>query len=416
MTVDFSRRSFLTLLSAAAILPSPARLSAAPVHHFRIRTITAGAKLANAGDMNTLHKAADFLQQSRLQFEAMEYEVQTLRIATQALAAYLPDWQRSASLDALKELDAFAEQHNVMFNIGPVNNEGQNSDEFVSWLTQLLADTGRLSCSLVVASAGTGIDHQSIALAAEIMAAISTSSTGGEGNFRFAATAYCPPATPFFPAAYFNDDAFSIGLESADLLQQTFAGADNMSDAVGQLKINMEAALEPIERQAEKIAITAARAYSGIDTSPAPNLDVSIARAIETLSGVPFGSMSTLAACAAITNVLKSLQIKSCGYSGLMLPVLEDTVLAERAREGRYGVADLLLFSSVCGTGLDVVPLPGDISVRQLSALVGDVAALSNKYHKPLSARLFPVPGKKAGELVKFDNPYLTDAVVMGID
>ena len=42
--------------------------------------------------------------------------------------------------------------------------------------------------------------------------------------------------------------------------------------------------------------------------------------------------------------------------AGLMLPVLEDPVLAKRAGEGRYGVQDLLLYSSVCGTGLDVVP------------------------------------------------------------
>lgn len=96
-----------------------------------------------------------------------------------------------------------------------------------------------------------------------------------------------------------------------------------------------------------------------------------------------------------------------------MLPVLEDTVLAQRAIEGRYGVSDLLLYSSVCGTGLDVVPLPGDIAREELAALIGDVAALSQKYQKALSARLFPVPGKKAGEMVSFDNPYLTDCVVM---
>ena len=179
--------------------------------------------------------------------------------------------------------------------------------------------------------------------------------------------------------AWFDNEGFSIGLESADLLQQTFSKTNSIDDASRQLKMNMEAALKPIERQAALIAQTAMRPYLGIDTSPAPNLDVSIGRAIETLSGVPFGSPSTLAACAAITDVLKSLDIKSCGYSGLMLPVLEDTILARRAKERRYSISDLLLYSSVCGTGLDVVPLPGDISVRHLAALVSDVAALAIK-------------------------------------
>ena len=136
-------------------------------------------------------------------------------------------------------------------------------------------------------------------------------------------------------------------------------------------------------------------------------------RRIETLTGAPFGAPSTLAACATITAVLKGLDVRTCGYSGLMLPVLEDTVLAQRAREGRYGVSELLLYSSVCGTGLDVVPLPGDTPAANLAATIVDVAALAVRYQKPLSARLFPAPGKSAGEPVRFDDPHLTDAVVM---
>ena len=121
-------------------------------------------------------------------------------------------------------------------------------------------------------------------------------------------------------------------------------------------------------------------------------------------------------ACANITDALKNLQVKTCGYSGLMLPVIEDTVLAKRAAEGRYGLQELLLYSSVCGTGLDVVPVPGDSSTKSLELVIGDVAALSAKYQKPLSARLFPIPGKKAGDSVTFENPFLTESVVMKIN
>ena len=153
--------------------------------------------------------------------------------------------------------------------------------------------------------------------------------------------------------------------------------------------------------------------YLGIDTSPAPGLDASIGQAIETLTGAPFGSASTLSACAAITDVLKTLSVKTCGYSGLMLPVMEDPVLARRAAEGRYTLAELLLYSSVCGTGLDVVPIPGETPLDKVEAILFDVASLASKYQKPLSARLFPAPGKQVGETVSFDNPYLTDAMVM---
>ena len=178
----------------------------------------------------------------------------------------------------------------------------------------------------------------------------------------------------------------------------------------------METALAPVQLQAEAISRRTGRTYLGIDTSPAPGPDVSIGEVIETLTGVPFGSPSTLRACANITDALKNLQLKTCGFRGLMLPVLEDKILAKRAAEGRYGIAELLLYSSVSGTGLDVVPIPGDSSAQSLASVIGDVVALSAKYQKPLSARLFPVPGKKAGEAVSFDNPNLTDSVVMKLD
>ena len=172
----------------------------------------------------------------------------------------------------------------------------------------------------------------------------------------------------------------------------------------------------PVEAAGEALAQAHGVVYGGIDVSPAPGPDASIGHAIETLTGQPFGSASTLAACAAITSALKSVQVKTCGYSGLMLPVVEDRVLAQRAAEGRYGIGELLLYSSVCGTGLDVVPLPGDLPVEALERIIGDVAALSFRYRKALSARLFPIPGKQAGDRVEFDHPFLTGSVVFDPD
>jgi uncharacterized protein (UPF0210 family) len=63
----------------------------------------------------------------------------------------------------------------------------------------------------------------------------------------------------------------------------------------------------------------------------------------------------------------------------------------------------LLLYSAVCGTGLDTVPLPGDISEAELAGAYLDVAALSIALNgKPLTARLLPVPGASAGDLTTF--------------
>jgi hypothetical protein len=67
------------------------------------------------------------------------------------------------------------------------------------------------------------------------------------------------------------------------------------------------------------------------------------------------------------------------------------------------------------GTGLDTVPLPGDITEEQLARIIGDVATLAYKWNKPLSARLLPAPGKKAGERTEFNDPRLANATLQAL-
>ena len=98
-----------------------------------------------------------------------------------------------------------------------------------------------------------------------------------------------------------------------------------------------------------------------------------------------------------------------------MLPVLEDYGLAQRNTEESYNLTDLLLYSSVCGTGLDTIPLPGDVSEDKLYALLLDIASLAIKLNKPLSARLMPIPHKKAGEMTGYTFEYFVNSKIMKI-
>jgi uncharacterized protein (UPF0210 family) len=386
-------------------------------HRFKIRTITAGVNLKSTNDLAAIESSIEFLLRAKKKFEAEGYEIQTLRIATQPLPEYLNGKSRRDALADLKKIDQAVSARNVLLSIGPVITDDRHDAEFASWAVELVKETKNINFSVAVASPERGVHSQTALTAAEAIVAISKNSPGGEGNFRFTAAANCLAGTPFFPVAYHRGPAaFSIGLETPGLLQEAFAQAKDIEEGKAKLKTLLESELGPVEKLASGIARSEHREYLGIDTSPAPSKDASIGAAIEALTHVPFGSASTLAACAAITDVLKSLKIKTCGYSGLMLPVLEDPVLATRAAEGRYTVRELLLYSSVCGTGLDVVPLAGDTSANELAALIRDVAALSTKLHKPLSARLFLIPGKKAGDRAEFSNPFLTSSVVMKLD
>jgi len=261
------------------------------------------------------------------------------------------------------------------------------------------------------------VHTQNLATAADVMLAISRAVPDGSGNFRFAAAALVPAGTPFFPVAHHEgSESVALGLESASLVYEIIADLKQPAQAESILRARLNEVLQPIERQAQAFAQLEQCRYLGIDPSPAPGLDRSIGAAVEALSGEAFGSAATLQACAQLTGALKSLAIQSCGYTGLFLPVLEDEVLAQRALEQRYGLQQLLLYSAVCGSGLDTIPLAGDVPSSAIARLLHDVAALATRLRKPLSARLMPIPGKRAGERVQLASPWLTESVVFAID
>jgi len=381
---------------------------------FRVRTITAGTNLKSLSDTRAVGAAVATLKRAKQAVTDAGYEVQTVRIATQPLLEDSGWRARARALTTLQALDRTMVAESVLLSIGPVLAPDGDDTDFAGWAAELARTTQNVSFTVRVASPERGTSPRGVTAAGDAIAAIARATPGGIGNFRFAAAANIPAGTPFFPVAYHSgSDAMAIGLESPPLLSAGLAEASTLGEAQQHLTELLESRLGPLERLVRDIARRESRSYTGIDVSPAPGKDASIGATIEALTGVPFGAPSTLAGCAAITDVLKSVRLKTCGYSGLMLPVLEDPILAKRASEGRFGVRDLLLYSSVCGTGLDVVPLPGDSRSDRLAALIADVAALSTKLRKPLSARLFPVPDKGAGEMAHFDNPYLTDSIVL---
>jgi uncharacterized protein (UPF0210 family) len=133
--------------------------------------------------------------------------------------------------------------------------------------------------------------------------------------------------------------------------------------------------------------------------------------------GVPkIGLHGSLAAAAILTEAIDRADFPHAGFSGFMQPILEDSILAKRAAEGTLTVKDTLLYSAVCGTGLDTVPLPGDTTAEQIAALLLDLCALALRLDKPLTARLMPIPGKKAGDETNFDFAFFAPSRVTALN
>jgi uncharacterized protein (UPF0210 family) len=255
---------------------------------------------------------------------------------------------------------------------------------------------------------------------AEVIARCAPITPEGFANLRFAALANVRPGSPFFPAAYHDQDdpAFSIATEAADLAVKAFSSARTVTDGQWAMVSEVEKRARELARVGDALGRRFSIAFGGIDFSlaPFPSEGASIGAALERMGVPKAGLHGSLAGAAILTEIVERAHFPKTGFSGLMLPVMEDPVLARRAAEGTLTIKDLLLYSAVCGTGLDTVPLPGDTSAKQIAALLLDISALALRLNKPLTARLMPIPGKKAGDPTNFNFDYFSNSRVMALE
>ncbi len=381
----------------------------------RIRTITSGLTLKNPEEYRKLKTLAEFNQKAKRSFEQKGYEIQTVRIATNSWEDYVGKSASSDVLSFIVEIEQFCQDFDILF----LNMGYAFSPERISIIPEIIKRTSRISCSSKLGDFRKGMLPENIKASADSIKRISEETDKGEGNFRYCAWANCEPGIPFFPAGFHEGEpSFGIGLECGDLVTKAFSRSNNLMEAEQNLESILHGEFKKVADIAEEISKNRNMSYKGIDLSPAPSLEKegSLAYAYEKLGIERFGFQGSLAISAMITRVLKRLPLKKCGYSGLFLPVCEDSGLAQRASEQTFDLTSLLLHSAVCGCGYDTVPLPGDITVEKLEAILLDMVALALAINKPLSARLFPVPGKGVGEMTSFQSSYLVNSRIMSID
>jgi uncharacterized protein len=320
---------------------------------------------------------------------------------------------KQAALAFFHDLDSVAKQENILVGIGPAMLTEKDDPAEAELLGEVLGLTSNLRGSVAVAGSD-GVHWKGVHAAAGIVKYLEEHSDEGLGNFRFTAIASVPAYTPFYPASYHQGlgRQFAIALQSANTVASVMA-VQRDPDATRQALISeLGVHARAIADLADKIDKETGWTYMGLDLSPAPAKLASIGSAISGATGSRFGGSGTLTAVATITAALRDIVVKKAGFSGVMMPVLEDTRLAQLWGEGVLTMDQLLAYSSVCGTGLDTIPLPGDVTEQQLERIIGDVATLSVKLSKPLTARLMPVAGAKAGDMTTFSDPNLVNTVL----
>jgi uncharacterized protein (UPF0210 family) len=341
---------------------------------------------------------------------AADYKLQTLRLATTPF----PVWMKEPG--QVFELAGWCENAGIDYlAIGPVRLI--DDPTFLDYLPEILAH-GTVFASSEIADTAGKIDLGRVAKVAALVKELANLRDDGFANLYFTATANCPAGSPFFPVSYHNESApitFAIATEAADLALTCLHSAKTLVEARTSLLAAIEGEATRLVRVAGQLAGRQNLVFGGIDFSlaPFPDAERSLGAALEALGVPAVGAHGTLFAAAFLADCVNRADFPRCGFSGLMLPVLEDATLAHRAAERILTINDLLLYSAVCGAGLDTVPLAGDVPEEELVGILLDLAALAARLDKPLTARLMPLPGLSAGDPVTFDFPYFADSRVM---
>ena len=251
---------------------------------------------------------------------------------------------------------------------------------------------------------------------------VSRISYSGFENFRLGISNGITNNTPFFPFSNFKEKLnYSVGLETLkDLIDECYSNSDSSIDIkIQKYQNRLSDTLNDINQYLLNNSILN---YKGIDASlaPIPQTNQSIGLLYEFLGVSTLGNLGSLSITSRLTNLInKSFELSKAlkaGFNGVMFSPLEDDWLAKQSVQGILNIESLMLYSTVCGCGIDMLPLPGDVFGETIAALICDIITLSYKLKKPLGIRVLPIPGKFSNDKTNFNHDFLSDMKIMNIN
>lgn len=399
----------------------------------RVRTVTTFLTLSSEKSTwkNEISKACTFCNELSNKFVDNGYDVQSIRIVTNAFGEYLDTTTLKSAKTDLKLLSDLlnsfvGDNLRIRFAIG----EAKTVHE-IKLLPELIAAYGDLcnACVNVPIDEFNILDDELIQHCSQAVQKISTLTPRGEGNFNFTVNFNCKALIPYFPASYHDSslgNVFVVGLETPDLLTHVLKEFNKNNTIKNHRELfskYYQIMSEALQYHVDSIKTILDSynnddfSFAGFDSSAAPSKNCSSMVEVYELLGVPyFGAAGSVEASALLTRVFKAIKgVPLVGFSGLMLAVIEDEGLARGTVNKDYDIRSLLTYSSVCGIGLDTVPIPGDTSIEKISALMRDTGTMAFRLQKPLTVRLFPTPGLKAGDMTVYESDDLCNCAVLEV-
>lgn len=328
----------------------------------------------------------------------------------------------------LSSIGRIAEKHDIRWFCLPLDLvKSKLRKERLDMAFESLLRERRMFLNLMVADADSiGID--AINDAAKFILNLSRKSNNGFDNFRVGASCNCSPNAPFFPFSRHEGEAFrfSFALETTDialsLSEHVRSGRMSLPNFSGEFILALTERLKEIDTFAQELAISSGLEYAGLDASLAPFPDgkTSIGKLLENLGASPAGCHGSLFLTSLLTDAIRSSvsvsQAKVTGFNGVMYSILEDDNLSKANNRRGISIASLTAYATMCGCGLDMIPIPGVTFQEDIASMILDIAALAVRLHKPLGVRILPIPNKNVNEMTEFNLDFLCDSRVMEVN
>jgi uncharacterized protein (UPF0210 family) len=386
-----------------------------------LRSINAGFNIELEKNGKIVSEASRLISEVRRTFKSKYPHVRTTRFCSQPLIE-VNGLQPEGVGPLVKEVDRLCKREGIDWFCLPIGECQSRRDlQFIRTVPHIMRNS-EISFSNVIVTQGKCLSFEAINECAKQVKRISRISKNGFDNFRFCVSANAKPNGAFFPYSWHRGkDGFSLGMETIDLILENARRERDLSEIRKKIMSALSTEFESIDKCARKIEAKTGMRYYGLDLSLAPYPDDahSIGRALQKLGVERFGANGTLFLTAYLTNMLRQLEesmsIRTVGFTGVMYPVLEDRFLAESNDGGLLSMESMLLYSAVCGCGPDMIPLPGNISEKEMASIMLDMSSLALLLDKPLISRLVPIPEKKRGERTGFNYHFFYNTNIIGV-
>lgn len=389
-----------------------------------IRSITIGVPVYSQPKAALAGRLEQFQRQARELSEATGLSPRTVRLTLappQLDAEAAPGALRSI-VDTTRELADAAGARWTCLPLDLFAERGRAA--LLDEAQALVVRDTRLFLNLIVADT-QAISMDAASAAARFVLKLARRSANGIDNFRVGVSAACPVGLPFFPFSRHEGDelAFSLAMETTPtaLAIARQARKEQVALSVFQDRLieALAADMARVDGYGRELAARTGFLYRGLDGSlaPFPDGETSVATLVELLGPSPVGAHGTIFITSVLTEALKTAALragaKTVGFNGVMYSVLEDNGLTGANNLRSLSLEKLALMSTVCGCGIDMVPVPATMFAEDLAALMLDIATLAVRLRKPLGVRVLPIPNKAVNEYTELNLDFLCDSRVM---